>query len=329
MNPLQPFYDQCNTGTNRQKYDNLPDFPRILDIELTSSCNFRCLMCPTGNLSLKRKPVFMDFQVLCDILRQCPEETAVRFIGWGEPTLHPDLVNAIRVAHRMSILVHVNTNGSKITKAYAKRLVSAGLASIKFSFQGTDRATYMEMRNTDFFEGMIEAIKAVRYERIGVFPFISASTTTTYETEEEIGEFRALLGPLVDQLTIGKTIFDYMDMSAVRLKPGDKALLQKLKALESVEKRHPNPCPEVFDKLSIHADGSVVVCCNDYNGTVDLGNAGEVAIKDMWRHPKIEEYRRKLAENDYSSSLCKDCYDYHNLTENREETDTVQRQAAI
>lgn len=320
MNPFQPLYDGCNTGDSAGKYADLPDFPRLIDVELTSSCNFRCLMCPTGNLSLKRPAEFMERDTYRRIVAQCEEHgTALRFIGWGEPTLHPGLVRYIWLASDYDILTHLNTNGSKITSDMARKLVQAGLSSIKFSFQGVDRQSYREMRNTDFWHGMIQAITTMRETRGHLdsqTPWIAASTTTTYEPEDKIADFRRQIEPLVDQLTIGKTIFDFMDLAAVRLRPDDVAMLERLKALSSGDgKAHPSPCPEVFDKLSIHADGSVVLCCNDFDGTVMLGNVNDAPIAALWRHPKIEAYRERLAKNDYDAPLCRDCYDYQGLSQ--------------
>jgi len=314
MNPFQDRYDACNGGTNASKYAELPDFPCIIDVELTSSCNFRCLMCPTGNRSLKRPAVLMTDKTLLAIIDQCVEhDTALRFIGWGEPTLHPVLVPALRQAR--GLLTHINTNGSKITPEFAFDLVEAGLSSIKFSFQGVDAESYEEMRQIRFFEGMLKAIKVMRSARGDrALPYIAASTSITYETPKMVEDFRARLGPLVDRLSIGHTTFDFMDMSAVRLRPGQRAMLERLKGLSSDAKQHPSPCPEVFQKLSIQADGSVVLCCNDFDGTVNLGNVNAIPLSDLWRHPKIEAYRKRLVRDDYDAPLCRDCYDYMDLT---------------
>ena len=48
MNQLQPLYDGFNSGDPADKLAALPKFPLMVDIEVTSACNFRCLMCPTG-----------------------------------------------------------------------------------------------------------------------------------------------------------------------------------------------------------------------------------------------------------------------------------------
>ena len=320
MNPFQPLYDECNIGDAVTKYTDLPKFPRMIDVELTSSCNFRCLMCPTGNLSLQRKAEFMDFPVIYRILTQAWKHgTGIRFIGWGEPTLHPNLHDAIDLATRYGLLTHVNTNGSKIDQDFARDLVRVGLSSIKFSFQGASRETYAEMRNTDFFDGMLGAIVAMREARgDGSLPYIAASTTITYESPALVASFKRKMDKLVDQLTIGRTVFDFMDLKAVRLKPHEKRLLDGLKGMATNDRKHPNPCPEVFQKLSIHADGSVRVCCNDFSGVTNLGNVMDAALEDIWRHPEIEAYRKRLAAKKYSGPLCSVCWDYQDLTSSSE-----------
>jgi len=98
-NPFQHLYDNCNTGDSAEKYKELPDFPRLIDVELTSSCNFKCLMCPTGNKSLKRKATFMWEEVWERIVVQCAQhDTAIRLIGWGEPLMHPKIICFVKDA---------------------------------------------------------------------------------------------------------------------------------------------------------------------------------------------------------------------------------------
>jgi radical SAM protein with 4Fe4S-binding SPASM domain len=241
-------------------------------------------------------------------------------IGWGEPLLHPKVILWVREAADAGLLVHINTNASHINGGTAAPLVHAGLSSIKFSFQGVDRTSYREMRQINFFDKMIEAIKIMKRARGELLlPYIAASTSITYETEEQVEEFTRKLSPLVDFLGIGRTIFDYMDLSAVRLKPDQIEMLERLKGLATDEKVHPDPCPEVYNKLSIHADGGVVVCCNDFNSVTDLGNVLDKPLAEIWRHPTMEAYREKLAKKEYDGPLCSVCFDYQGLTGNVQE----------
>ena len=316
MNPFSALYEQCNSGDPAEKYRDLPAFPRIIDVELTSACNYSCLFCPTGLHALTRKSGLMSVVTWRRLVDECEQHgTALRIIGWGEGLLHKDAVSFIAYASDAGLLTHLNSNASKITPLLAEQLVDAGLSSIKMSFQGVDRETYAEARQVDFFEGMIRAIKMMSDARgHRTLPFIAASTSITNETPEMVEAFRARLEPLVDQLSVGRTIFDFLDDAAARLKPKQRTLFDRARALDSADKIHPDPCPEVYDKLSISWDGTARVCCTDWDGITDLGKIGQSSIQEMWRHTVIEAYRKRLAKKEYTGPLCSVCYDYQALS---------------
>ena len=269
-------------------------------------------MCPTGNRAQKRPSGFMTTDTFTRIIEECDGRVGgVRFIGWGEPTLLPDLHSFIQLATEFGLLTHVNTNASKLTDDMAEKLVDAGLSSIKFSFQGVDRESYGKMRKTDFFHGMLLAIKRMNFARGNrKYPFIAASTTVTDEPQHLIDSFREEIEQIVDHLSIGKTIFGFMDLKAARLTPKEREMIESLLEVEKDTLQHPDPCPEVFDKLTIQWDGSVRVCCNDYNGTTNLGNINTSSLEEIWTHPTIEGYRDRLSRGEYTGPLCENCWAY-------------------
>lgn len=313
MNPFAKLYQIQDSHTARFKAETLQDYPIMVDVEPVGICNFRCVCCPTGLQAITRKQGMMEDGVYYSLLSQCAaHDIAIRFIGWGEPTLHPRIVSFVQAATDAGVLTHMNTNGSKMTWDLACDLVDAGLSSIKFSFQGVDQASYEETRQVDFFEGMIEAINTIidaRGDSRGQ-PFIAVSTSTTHETPEQVAAFKKRFAHLVDHISIGKTIFDFIDGGAVRL---NKDKYERLKAMATKELAHPDPCPEVWDKLSVAWDGSIRVCCNDYDGKTNLGNIVD-GIEKAWMHPTILEYRERLLNKDYSGPLCSTCYDYAGLS---------------
>ncbi len=315
-NPLQPIYDICNQGGSWEKFKNLPEFPRMIDIELTNTCNFRCLMCPTGNHSQRRKSGFMEKGVFYEILDEvAPYKTAMRFIRWGEPLSHPDIIEFIQACTDRGILTHLNTNGSYLTEEMAKALLDAGLSSLKYSFQGVDRETYAEMRNTDFYDELLEKMEMMKTLRgDNPLPFLHVSTSVSYETEAQTEEFKKVMSQYVDQVSIGHTLFDFIDINAVRLRPHE---LEKLKWLigqdKFVDKQHPE-CPEIFDKLAINWDGSVSACCNDSDNKMVVGDLGKKSLKEIWTDKMITQYRRTLADMGHDKlPLCRDCYDYQDI----------------
>lgn len=70
---------------------NVDFFPKEMDVEITSYCNYRCTMCPhslTGNLCAKN----MSFEQLKKLAGLFPYCKRVMIQGDGEPLMHPDFV---------------------------------------------------------------------------------------------------------------------------------------------------------------------------------------------------------------------------------------------
>lgn len=315
MNPLQSLYDQCNGGHAVGKYARLADGPIMVDLEPVGLCNFRCTMCPTGLNALGRPSGFMTAETHQAVLEKtAPYNSAIRYIGFGEPLMHPKIVKFVEDATTAGRLTHINTNASNLTPALTTKLIEAGLSSLKFSFQGTDRETYAAMRRVDFFDQMLQIIAMTRETRdhLGSDLWIAASTSTTDETPEMIGAFRERVEPLVDQLSIGSTIFEYIDMDAVPEK--QRPRLEKAAATSTVVKKHPEPCTEIYDKLTIHHNGAVRVCCNDFSGKTNLGDISQDEFAGIWRHKTIDGYRKSVAQGKYEGPLCSVCWDYMDLT---------------
>lgn len=315
-NPFQPIYDVCNRGSSPEKLEHLPDFPRYLDIELTNLCNFKCLMCPTGTGSSKRPKGMMSEEVFEKLIAEItPYQTPVRFIRWGEPLMHKSLISFIQRAKSIGSLTHINTNGSLLDERMMESLLDSGLDSIKFSFQGVDRKSYHEMRNIDFFDGLLTTIgkfHAMRGER--ATPYIHISTSITYESADLVHQFKTKTQPIADLVSVGRTILEYMDPAhSPRLSPEEQQRLEELKKLESVVKKHLE-CPEVFDKLSLNWDGTVSACCNDYDNKMLIGDLKRESLQHIWDSAKMMRYRGLLVQMRHNDlPLCRSCYDNYGL----------------
>ncbi|SQC03121.1 radical SAM protein [Clostridium tetanomorphum] len=160
INPFKKIYDICNGDDPKEKYLNQPNFPRYIDIELTNHCNYRCLMCPVGTGIMCRETGYMSDVVYEKILEEIKVyKTPLRFIRWGEPTLHNNFIHYIKKAKNLGIICHFNTNGTLLTEEQLGQLVDIELDSIKFSFQGIDEKSYKEMRNSDYFKKLLNKIK--------------------------------------------------------------------------------------------------------------------------------------------------------------------------
>lgn len=316
VNKFDAIYAQCNQGDPVDKYENSRNFPLYMDLELSNHCNYHCLMCPTGTGVVKRPRGYMSEETFDKILEEIKDyKTPLRFIRWGEPTLHKEFFSFIKKAKDLGLMCHVNTNGTLIDADGFQQLLDMELDSIKFSFQGIDAKSYKEMRSEDYFEKLLEKIELL-YKMRGdrEFPYIHIATTVTYESPEAIAEFKERAAKIADRVTVGRTKLDHIDIEKVKLNSEDKARVAELREKESLVKVRFKSCPEVFDKMSIDWDGKVTACCMDYDRKMIIGDLAESSLKEIWKGSKMRAYQKGLSQREYDKfDLCKDCYDYMSL----------------
>lgn len=323
INSFKNVYELCDSGDSIYKNNKLPKFPRYIDVELTNYCNYKCLMCPVGTGIMKRDQGFMSDEIYNKIIDQIKEyKTPIRFIRWGEPTLHKNFIEYIEKAKKVGIKCHFNTNGTLLTEEDIKKLINLKLDSIKFSFQGVDEKSYLEMRSSDYFYKLLNKIKLfykIRGNR--EYPYIHVATTITYETKNQVEKFKKYIQDYCDLVTIGRTKLEHINVDKINLDENKRNTLIKLKSQESIVKKHPNCCPEVFDKLSINWNADVTACCGDYDNKMIIGSLNKNSLLEIWNLPKMKAFREILSQKQYSKlELCKTCYDYMGL-----ETPDVQK----
>ena len=125
----------------------MDDKPRRLNIEVTTRCNLDCEMCIRR--VWKEDAGDMAPETYRALLPAFPEVESVNFIGIGEPLLHPDLIEMIKLARshlspegRCSL----TTNAALIDEPVARDLVSAGLDDLVVSIDGARPETFAAIR---------------------------------------------------------------------------------------------------------------------------------------------------------------------------------------
>jgi radical SAM protein with 4Fe4S-binding SPASM domain len=286
-NPLQHIYEL----TNRPMKDKTPlPFPRMVDIELTNRCNYKCVMCPTGQGTVKRAEGDMDFDLYMQVLEEVSRYDApIRFIRWGEPMLYPKLADAIIEAKTLERICHINTNGSLMDHEWEEFFVKVGLDSIKFSFQGVTKKGYEFMRCSTQFHRILNNIKSLHQTREMMeaeAPFIQIGTTVTHEPDCVINQFKSMVDNYTDAVYVGTT----RDLQC--------------------PSRHDQycECPEVFDKLSINWNGTVSACCGDYDNFTIIGDVREQSLLDIWNGEPLKKMREMLKDYRHNENhLCARC----------------------
>jgi pyruvate-formate lyase-activating enzyme len=128
--------------------EHLRDFVRAEElqtfdyqIDVSGSCNLRCVSCPRGNFSPQPEAGFMspeNFGLALDkILREDPLVGAVALYNWGEPLLHPQLPEIISICRKRGVHAAVSSNLS--FKRDFSEVVKAGPTWFRASVSGVEK----------------------------------------------------------------------------------------------------------------------------------------------------------------------------------------------
>ena len=128
-----------------QRRPKAPVFDAI-QIEVTSRCNIRCVMCPVTVLADRWHAQNLDWELFLRIARAFKHIRFVHLQGWGEPLLHPRLFDMIRVAKEAGCRVGFTTNGTLLGPAASQRLLDLDLDLLAVSIAGATPQTHAAIR---------------------------------------------------------------------------------------------------------------------------------------------------------------------------------------
>jgi MoaA/NifB/PqqE/SkfB family radical SAM enzyme len=160
-----------------------------IQLETTSRCNLECITCLKPAYSGSWLEREMDDSLFHRILRQIPPKTSVHLQGWGEPLLHPAILEHIGKLKEKGAHVSFTTNGTIMDKNMAAALIQSELDGLTFSMAGASREVQDGLRGAHSFDRLrrsINIFNTVRNEYTTTFPQVAVSYLLTPETVEEL-----------------------------------------------------------------------------------------------------------------------------------------------
>lgn len=121
-----------------------PDVQRV-HLEVTTHCNLNCAMCVrrVWSDSLGSMPANI-FQSVFAGLQGLPDLKRVVFGGYGEPLVHPDLVDMVAQIHTLGVGLTLITNGLLLDRPLAEALLRAGIGTLVVSLDSMHIQAYRQ-----------------------------------------------------------------------------------------------------------------------------------------------------------------------------------------
>lgn len=259
-------------------------FPVGLVLETTTRCNAQCITCPHGTKA-DLSGLVMDIPSFERLIDECVEKQMdrVELSFYGEPLLDPHIV--ARVAKVRDVLgpetpVGFFSNGSLMTPAMAVDLLHAGLSYASFSIDGATAESFEYVRRGLRYNEVVANIKdfVELNNSLGRPCRVRTHMTITERTLGKHREFYDLWSAIE-----GVDVVSWLNCNGMGGEGREPALRDGSTT---------DPCLQPFSTLLVKVDGTAVICCVDYSGSVALGNVFKNGIRKVWGSERFERVRR-------------------------------------
>lgn len=300
MNPLRYWLQLSKLFFHYEKKSTtLPYLPVRIWVELTSHCNYKCLMCPNKDLEEEDRG-FMEFVLYKKIVDEAQNFVFdINLAHRGESFLHSQLIEMIDYAKKKNLFTRLHTNGSLLTEEIAHGLIQSKLDRLSFSLDGFDKEIYEKIRKGGNFEKTIDNI--LRFLAIKKEAQVKKPVTVVEAIDFDQKENKKLADSKDEFLGLFKN-FPLNDLVI------KKAHNWAGKINKNDNKKRYSLCPFPWNALVILWNGKVLPCPQDFFGYYPLGNVKDTSLKDIWNNKKMTILREKLAHREIESlEACSDC----------------------
>lgn len=275
-------------------------------IEITNVCNLSCNFCP----KTKRKYKFMNKEEFTYILEQVkPFTDHIYFHLMGEPLLHENIEYFLKESKEKGLHVNLTTNGTLLNKVGDKIINSNAVRQVNISlhsFEANKKTVELEeyLNNvTDFI------IKARENSNI-----ICAIRLWNMDSEDLRGKNnlnKEILKIIEENLGLEFSLSEKLQESN-KIKLKDKVYLNMAEKFQWPDIKIDTLGENVFchglrNQIGILADGTVVPCCLDSDGNLELGNVFEKTLEDILNGERATNIYNGFSRRVAVESLCQKC----------------------
>lgn len=262
-------------------------------IEITNICNMNCSFCPPH----KRNNEYMSIEKFKMILGQIKPYTKYIYLHVkGEPMLHPNFDEFVKLAFDEGFFVNITTNGT---------LLKDHLESTKYI-----RQLNISLHATND-EEIIMTAKQIKdcYVNFRVWNCIDDNKPNQAISLLE-KEFNIDIQQKLQQKMKEMNHTSLNSETNFTLKDNFYISIQnefKWPSLAEEANDENGYCHALKDHIAILVDGTVVPCCLDNNGDINLGNIFTQDLSDVLGSEKVIRIQEGFEQRKCIEELCKKC----------------------
>ncbi len=273
--------------------------PNKAFLEITNECNLACAFCH----GTKRKIKYMttdEFRRAATEIRSFAEY--LYFHLMGEPLLHPSIGEFLNIANELGFKVILTTNGTLLHEKSDVLLSSPALFKVSISLHSYEANAVCESLES-YLEDCFEFCK--RASKKGIISVMRLWNSGGLDSlNERIIDMmhKAFDG---DNTHRWQEIYSgYKICEKVFLEWGN---LFEWPDIDGKEYGCTHSCYGLRDQIGVLCDGTVVPCCLDADGAINLGNIFEMPLADILESDRVKKLKQSFIDKKITEELCRKC----------------------
>lgn len=276
-------------------------FKRVY-LEISNICNVQCSFCPV----VEKDKKLMDLVEFEAVLKQvAPLAEIVCLHLLGEPLAHPKFSEILDICERYNTQIDLTTNGvlikrhkDRILNSTCVRQVNFSLQAFKDNFPDRDLDPYL----LPIFE-FAKSGHALRPELYVNFRLWNQQSNDS-DNEDVFEKIESYFN-----ITINRNV----ETGAIKSKKiWNRVYLHFDSRFEWPSFSLPHQgtsgrCHGTINHIGIHADGTVVPCCLDQKGVINLGNVREQSLEAILNSERFVNMRDGFLKGVRVESFCQYC----------------------
>lgn len=333
---------QANTDLNIKELEAgetlLKSYPRRLVLELTNACNLNCIMC--GRNAADFKPTMFDMEIFRSFEPMMDTIEEVTLMGWGEPTIHPDFIEMLKIIDQHSARKYFCSNGMNLKKI-KNAIFDYHVDVFAVSLDGATDETNGRIRRGSKIEQIKEDLKdivKIKKERGLKYPWINFVFCAMQSNIRELPELVKLAAEIgIEEVkVVYLTVFgeDLMNESLWGKEALVKEVFEEAVSIgnelgivlklphyigedEAGDKLHKD-CFVAWRDFFLGSDGFVRPCMSTPIHFFEFNK--DKNFMEMWNAPEYQKYRKIVNNQVEMDSPCKRCYQSSHCNWNKRES---------
>jgi len=287
--------------------------PSVFYIETVLACNLACPQCVIGRDVVKRVKKILTLEQFVKISDKIKDTAKLVYLHkWGEPMMNKNIFSMVKIVADYAH-AHISTNGLLIDENKIEKLFMSGLGTLIISIDGISQEVYEQYRIGGKVNKVLKNIEiAARISKklkskVKIIPQFIVFKHNYHQIED----FKKYCVKL-DLMPVFKK--PYIRFDDTNVEESSDTSYHRTKYITKEDHYDAiSKCDKVISVMTITADGTILLCPQDYNGDFNLGNIlkDDKSLKEFWLDPKFVEIRNRILKKNPLDICINKCMIYN------------------